>query len=78
MRCARLSSNLWSNDAKAKELNEDVDFHLHLEKAQKSYASGDFAAALTEVKAALQIRPEDKEALDLTQQGPDRGGQSRG
>ena len=61
-----LSSNLWSSDAKAKELNEDVDFHLHLEKAQKSYASDDFAAALTEVKAALEIRHEDKEALDLS------------
>jgi serine/threonine protein kinase len=72
-----LSSNLWRNDAKAKELNEDVDSHLHqlnedvdfrlhLEKAQKSYARDDFAAALAEVKAALEIRHENKEALDLS------------
>ena len=61
-----LSSNLWGNDAKAKELNEDVDFHLHIEKAQKFYDSGDFAAALTEVKAALEIRHNDKDALDLS------------
>jgi serine/threonine protein kinase len=60
----RLSSNLSSSDTRARELNEEVDFHLHLEKAQKCYASGDFAAALTEVEAAIQIRAEDKEALD--------------
>jgi tetratricopeptide (TPR) repeat protein len=59
------SSSLWGNDAKAKELNEDVDFHLHLENAQKFYGSGDFAAALSEMDAALQVRPEDKKALDI-------------
>ena len=60
-----LSSDLWSSDAKAKELNDDVDFHLHFEKARQFYGSGDFAAALTEMNDALQVRPEDKQALDL-------------
>ena len=60
-----LSSDLWSGDAKAKELNDDVDFHLHFEKARQFYGSGDFAATLTEVNAALQVRPEDKQALEV-------------
>jgi len=60
----RRFSSLWS-DADAARLDKEVDFHLHLEKARKSYGSDDFVAALTEVDAALQIRPEDKEALEL-------------
>jgi tetratricopeptide (TPR) repeat protein len=60
-----LSSNLWSTDAKAKEVNADVDFHLHFEKARQFYSTGDFAATLTEVTAALQVRPDDKQALEV-------------
>lgn len=61
----RRFSPLWSRDADADRLDKEVDFHLHCEKAQKSFGSNDVAAALTEVNAALQIRPEDKETLDL-------------
>ena len=61
----RRFSSVWSRDADAAKLDKEVDFHLHFEKAQRSYGSEDFVAALTEVNAALQIRPEDREALDL-------------
>ena len=73
-----LSSNLWSNDARARELGADVDFNLYLEKAQKSHASRRFSRRLNGGQAALEIRPDDKEALALRQQGSACDGQSRG
>jgi hypothetical protein len=61
----RRFSSLWGRVADADRLDTEVDFHLHFEKTKTFYGSNDVAAALTEVKAALQIRPEDKEALEL-------------
>jgi serine/threonine protein kinase len=57
--------SLWSRDADADRLDKEVCFHLDFATARQSFASGDLDAALTKVKNALQIRPEDKEAGEL-------------
>ena len=57
--------SLWSRDADANRLDKDVHFHLDFEMARQSFAKGDLDAALTKVKVAIQIRPEDKEAGEL-------------
>lgn len=58
-------TRVWSRDVDAVRFDKEVDFHLHFENAQKSYGNGDFAAALTEVRKALDIHPDDKEAQEL-------------
>ena len=55
----------FSHNKDAIRLDKDDRFHLDLEKARQSYAKGDLDAALTKVKDALQIQPEDKEAGEL-------------
>ena len=52
-------------DEKAARLDKDVRFHLALKAAHEALDRGDFDTAEGKSKEAIQIRPEDKEALAL-------------
>ncbi len=52
---------LWSTDAKARTMHDDVRCRVLLDKARESLHSGDLDSAEGKLKEGLEIRPKDEE-----------------
>jgi hypothetical protein len=61
-------TDLWKNDENAHKIYDDVRFHVFLDKARDALKSGALDLAESNVRAALGIRGEDKEARNLLDQ----------